>query len=1161
MRYVPIIGISYNLSSAFMDQLALAGVLDVIQLPISLQLLRTKVRTYLHLVRAEMHAFTGEQEELEGKILDKIYENGNIPTNTEGQSASTVSALFQEEIKHILTPTTVSAEVGPLKILVANLSRREASLQAEVKQKMTIIAQKDREIKALNVKLTTFRGDFMRPKFGDQSVTNVVAASKDPLNTIAKNVIHGLQRAGYLASDIRQSFLGALTEAEAMEPKSRGRNIPNTLEQVDEETKSWITSQFTSGGDANAPSSGADDSSSRHVPAPMPPHGALMSSNFNSSNQNLHLIPSTTTGSSGTIAANKRMSVVPNSTVSTQGTTDTNGGHRNSRSSIVIVTDAKASSAANAKQQGKKGSISRSSFLVPAQQASSERRRSSARHATIQEEDEQDQTSTTPSVQRQQNRKSITEAPNAHSSKRKSADWTSTKKSHSAGHSSDENSDENSDNSSNSSNGDDSDDYDDYEEEESSNSRFDVVGGRPKLRRDSEILPIVQVVEASIEKVKIAKELSDLWMAHADPSTVEGLRGYNFNPFQYNELQLVHLSVNMAQQLGVFESFEMNEAQLAIFFNDVRLNYQKNPYHSFIHAFDVVQTCFAIVINTELINKLTPLEKLAMLMAGMCHDLDHPGLNNNFHILCQSDLALIYNDASVLENHHASLMFRLLRCRNGPILGAFSPEERTEFRKIVIQSILGTDMAVHFAHMEKFSNMCKSTTLDQITGDQRRFLIANVVHIADISNPSKNWDLCKVWSDFVLEEFLNQGDKEKENSFPISPFMDRDKVDQVKMSLGFIDFIVRPIFASLRDLLHGVMDEVMSNIDFNRNQWLAIKNAAEAANAAANASAPATSAPSSTAGGASSTSAQSTPSANSNNANGSKLASGNGSKSKQKGEGKQKSHKKGSNTTPPAILPQSQTQAQTSQPPTNGTNSNTGVASLDKKEKKSPRVPPLAPPSPSTPSHAQQHPTTPRTPQQGAATPSLTQNTSTREKETSSRSTLTQGTESSSQRSNPRPNAPSSPSPRPLPPRSPRRMTPTEEYARTMDAQTFNRMKLVSMAIKRSASSSFTAQSIQNASASGLSPSPSPSPSTTFATAASSLITTKQNGAINAQSDAEETTGRSTNVDYPSTSDSSVDGDNPDSQPQSSSQKLKPPVYKLPIIQAGQILTSHQGNH
>jgi len=39
---------------------------------------------------------------------------------------------------------------------------------------------------------------------------------------------------------------------------------------------------------------------------------------------------------------------------------------------------------------------------------------------------------------------------------------------------------------------------------------------------------------------------------------------------------------------------------------------------------------------------------------------------------------------------------------------------------------------------------------------EREITLNMMLHAADISNPCKNWDLSKKWSDMVTEEFFRQ---------------------------------------------------------------------------------------------------------------------------------------------------------------------------------------------------------------------------------------------------------------------------------------------------------------------------------------------------------------------------------------------------------------------
>ena len=57
-----------------------------------------------------------------------------------------------------------------------------------------------------------------------------------------------------------------------------------------------------------------------------------------------------------------------------------------------------------------------------------------------------------------------------------------------------------------------------------------------------------------------------------------------------------------------------------------------NPFHNSLHAADVTQSCNVLLNTPALENVFTPLEICAALFGASIHDVDHPGLTNQFLI-------------------------------------------------------------------------------------------------------------------------------------------------------------------------------------------------------------------------------------------------------------------------------------------------------------------------------------------------------------------------------------------------------------------------------------------------------------------------------------------------------------------------------------------------
>jgi high affinity cAMP-specific and IBMX-insensitive 3',5'-cyclic phosphodiesterase 8 len=97
---------------------------------------------------------------------------------------------------------------------------------------------------------------------------------------------------------------------------------------------------------------------------------------------------------------------------------------------------------------------------------------------------------------------------------------------------------------------------------------------------------------------------------------------------------------------------------------------------------------------------------MAALIAATIHDLDHPGRGNAFLMNTRQRLALLYNDHSVLENHHVALAFQLTLSQPGVnIFGRVPPAEFTNMRRAIIDMVLATDMSKHFEYLTKFQQL------------------------------------------------------------------------------------------------------------------------------------------------------------------------------------------------------------------------------------------------------------------------------------------------------------------------------------------------------------------------------------------------------------------------------------------------------------------------
>lgn len=197
--------------------------------------------------------------------------------------------------------------------------------------------------------------------------------------------------------------------------------------------------------------------------------------------------------------------------------------------------------------------------------------------------------------------------------------------------------------------------------------------------------------------------------------------------------------------------------ELIVFLLASRMAYNEFVlYHNFRHVVDVLQALFHFLVQigtlppyiaessqnkslsrSPIAQLLKPFDALTLLISAIGHDVGHPGVNNAFLVALNAPLAQLYNDRSVLESFHCAAYSQILR-RYWP--KAFSD---SGMRKLMINSILATDMGLHFKYMADLGSLQEKIAHDRgmidawsvkVREENKDLACGLLIKCADISN-------------------------------------------------------------------------------------------------------------------------------------------------------------------------------------------------------------------------------------------------------------------------------------------------------------------------------------------------------------------------------------------------------------------------------------------
>lgn len=123
------------------------------------------------------------------------------------------------------------------------------------------------------------------------------------------------------------------------------------------------------------------------------------------------------------------------------------------------------------------------------------------------------------------------------------------------------------------------------------------------------------------------------------------------------------------------------------------------------HAFNVTHVTYWLITQEGSYfstNAFDNIDKLALLIAAMGHDLNHPGLGNTYFSKSNHIISSTVNGASVLENFHCYTLFKLLD--DSQLLNELG-DKKNKLLVNMKELIMCTDMSKHAVVMKNLNEL------------------------------------------------------------------------------------------------------------------------------------------------------------------------------------------------------------------------------------------------------------------------------------------------------------------------------------------------------------------------------------------------------------------------------------------------------------------------
>jgi hypothetical protein len=284
-----------------------------------------------------------------------------------------------------------------------------------------------------------------------------------------------------------------------------------------------------------------------------------------------------------------------------------------------------------------------------------------------------------------------------------------------------------------------------------------------------------------------------------------------FSVTQFSDMELLECVIKMFHNLDLINPLGLSIDQFTSLIIRIRDGYCDVPFHNWSHAVDTVQFVYSSLVRGRLRRHFHPLQMSALLLATLCHDVGHRGLNTLYHNKAETHLTMTFGSQSTLERYHAQLAREILE------RGGLRSFDNPMFSKFFVSCIVATDMVRHFEFFDGFKQVVKR--FDYANELHRLALAQFLIKCGNFANTTRPFDVAVHFAACLRQEYDSQGEEEMKINVEMTKFGDRDGMSLWDIENAFLTGIAGPTLKLLGEFV-GDLSDFNLQMEDNKKKWI-----------------------------------------------------------------------------------------------------------------------------------------------------------------------------------------------------------------------------------------------------------------------------------------------------------------------------------------------------